>query len=96
MFPFGGVVSLLLGVSRPGGAFADDWRGHVGEIRRVYFEQHLPIKVDRADAIGRALDIRKVVRGKATEFKRLSLGSNAKGHRQVDPFVSPNFAGILT
>ena len=73
VFPFGGVVFRLLGVSRPGGAFADDWRGHVDEIRRVYSEPHLPIKVDRADATGLALDIRKVIRGPAAELVGLQI-----------------------
>ena len=40
----------------------------IGEIRRAYFDQHLPIKeIVRTLSVSRAT-VRKVVRGLATEF----------------------------
>ena len=41
----------------------------IGKIRRAYFEQQLPIKeIVRTLSVSRAT-VRKVIRGKATEFK---------------------------
>ena len=41
----------------------------IGEIRRAYFERHLPIKeIVRTLLVSRAT-VRKVIRGKATEFR---------------------------
>src|ERR1700687_1936020 len=41
----------------------------IGQIRRAYFEQHMPIKeIVRTLSVSRAT-VRKVIRGKATEFK---------------------------
>mgnify|MGYP001556045505 FL=1 len=41
----------------------------IGEIRRAYFDQHRPIKeIVRTLSVSRAT-VRKVIRGRATEFK---------------------------
>jgi hypothetical protein len=41
----------------------------IGEIRRAFFERHLPIKeIVRTLSVSRAT-VRKVIRGKATEFR---------------------------
>ena len=41
----------------------------IGQIRRAYFERHLPIKeIVRTLSVSRAT-VRKVIRGKATEFR---------------------------
>src|SRR3954454_24121325 len=41
----------------------------IGQIRRAFFERHLPIKeIVRTLSVSRAT-VRKVIRGKATEFK---------------------------
>ena len=41
----------------------------IGEIRRAFFDRHLPIKeIVRTLSVSRAT-VRKVIRGKATEFK---------------------------
>ena len=41
----------------------------IGQIRRAFFERHLPIKeIVRTLSVSRAT-VRKVIRGKATEFR---------------------------
>ena len=41
----------------------------IGEIRRAFFERHLPIKeIERTLSVSRAT-VRKVIRGAATEFR---------------------------
>ena len=41
----------------------------IGEIRRAFFERHMPIKeIVRSLSVSRAT-VRKVIRGKATEFR---------------------------
>ncbi len=41
----------------------------IGQIRRAFFERHLPIKeIVRTLTVSRAT-VRKVIRGKATEFR---------------------------
>jgi len=47
----------------------DDWVDLIGDIRRAYYEEQLPIKeIVRRLSVSRA-SVRKVVRGQATIFK---------------------------
>ena len=52
----------------------------IGQIRRAFFERHLPIKeIVRTLSVSRAT-VRKVIRGKATEF-RYEVGPGCRHQR---------------
>ena len=72
----------------------------IGQIRRAYFEQRRPIKeIVRALRVSRAT-VRKVIRGRETEFKyergvqpAPKLGENSTPQRSLS-FISCSFVRL--
>ena len=63
----------------------------IGQIRRAFFERHLPIKeIVRTLSVSRAT-VRKVIRGKATEFGSTGCGFLKAGEFGCKPLRSWDF-----